>query len=162
MENKLRKEQLNRQDKVRKSDDYRETFIKESRVKSSSKHVEQFRDDLAYKQDLMERYCVCGYWIKSHLILLDWSLKDFATRNKLNPTDRQTQQLFESLRHIALEDFGAIIQSIRSARVVWDYDNQGNWAPSIEIKPSLKCDDVYPMTEEEELHIKSLRGKPRS
>jgi len=155
MENKLRKEQLNRQDKVRKAGDYRETFVEESLAISSSSHIERFRENLEYKDALIDCYCVCYYWIGNNLIQLDWDLEKFATRNKLNSADPKTRRLFESMQRIAGEDFRSIIHAIRNGKVVWDYDEQGNYKPNIEIKLSLRC-DVFPLKEENRFSAKRL------
>jgi len=89
------------------------------------------------------------------LIQLDWDLEKFATRNKLNSADPKTRRLFESMQRIAGEDFRSIIHAIRNGKVVWDYDEQGNYKPNIEIKLSLRC-DVFPLKEENRFSAKRL------
>ena len=162
MEKKLRKEDLNRQDKVHKAGDYREAFIGVTRFKSSPKYLAKFRAELSYKEDLIRRYYTCAYCssygTSYYIFQFRVSFNDFATRNRLDPTKPQVRSLFDQLRQMANKDFDSIKKSIRNAKVIWDYDNQGNWGPKIKIKPSLKCDDVSPRTEEDELHIKRLVG----
>jgi hypothetical protein len=161
MENKLRKEQLNRQDKVRKAGDYRETFVQESLARSSTSHIERFKENLEFKDALIDCYSVSYYWIGNHFIHLDWNLEKFATRNKLNSADPKTLRLFESMQLIAGEDFRSIVLAIRNGKVVWDHNDQGDYKPNIEIKPSLRC-DVFPLKEENQFPVKRLLAQSRA
>ena len=88
MEKKLRKEDLNRQDKVHKAGDYREAFLGVSRFKSSPEHIAKFRAELLYKEDLIRRYSTCAYcssyWTSYYIFQFSFSFNDFAARNQLD------------------------------------------------------------------------------
>jgi len=102
MQWKHRREEHNRQDKVKKPD-YREAFLAESNYDATPLNLESFKGILLFKSELIRRYEQGVYLLDDKYLQLNWSWKEYAQVNKLEMTPVNPFLLTQSF--VKEEDF---------------------------------------------------------
>ncbi len=129
---KYEHEKHNRQDKAQKAD-YREQLQAESIARSTPEHVERFRRELTFKQNLIARY---------HLGL-GWKLEQFANRNNFGVVDADQKRTFLILHEAAKPMLRAIISAIKEAQVEYVLNNVGEEVPIVRLPERLFWEEEF-------------------
>jgi hypothetical protein len=140
---KYEHEEHNKRDNTQK-ENYRDGLHSETDARSTPEHLEQFKNELDFKQQIIARFQAGMFFRGPYHICQYWTLKIFAEKNNLDPAAPNAIEIFQSLRGAAERDMLAITDAIRAARIDYKYDNDGKLVPKVNLKARLLCDDVKP------------------